>query len=81
MVKGKKYLLCAGILWMLLCPEAYTQDNFSCLERTDGQEISGEEVEKVWQAILYGEEGTEVHYKSKLAEWLKEQPAFRAIEN
>lgn len=76
MIKGKKCLLCAGILWMLLCPEIYTQEEFSCLERVDGQEITKEEAEEIWQAILFEEADIELTYKSKMLEWLQEQGIF-----
>ena len=76
MIKGKKCLLFAGILWMLLCPEIYTQEGFSSLERSDGQQISKEEAEAIWQAILFDETEIELTYKSKLLEWLQEQEIF-----
>lgn len=76
MIKGKKWLICAGILWLLLCPEIYTQDGFSCLERTDGRKISKEEAQELWHDLLFEDEKIDLTYRSKLLEWLQEQDIF-----
>lgn len=62
------------LVWALLWPEIYMQNEFSCLQREDGTEISEEEAEKIWEELYLGEiDPGKITYKLWIVEWLKEQ--------
>lgn len=79
-LKKKKYRFvgCLGILWMLLCPEIFLAEDFCCLSRMDGKEMTKEEAESIWQKLMYGDETPDakdisVTYKCKILEWLEKE--------
>lgn len=73
----KKLAVYVLVLWIgIISPEIFAEPGMGCIEKENGEDISFEEAQEVFDRLLYPEkykDKTDVHveYKSVILKWLK----------